>query len=480
MAAARREGTVMLVRVLAALLTAGMAFTATAGVAAPVPVAHVADGFVHFAPAVPFERGLATVRAAGLVVAAPLPAAHAVYAIGGSTALARAARRPEVVRLEPVGRVLPALDTAGDATRARAVYAAASPLRDDVGAVIDGRGVGIAVIDSGIDGSHPDLPADPEDGAPKVVRNFKVLCSPPFVGTAACRDELHLVEMEDTDTTEGHGTGVAGVAAGGGAASGGRFLGVAPGAKLYGFGVGDALQGLPLANIAIAYQWIHDHGAHQDPPIRVLNNSWASFGPFDPNSVVAKLTGALVRDRGITVVFAAGNRGGTGGTDQTNGYGKHPLPGVLQVASYDDGDTGSRQGTLAIDSSRGAANDPATWPDVSAPGEGITAPCKAVAIFCTFNLVTASAPYYARLSGTSYAAPHAAGVVALLYQAEPDLTPAEAEDLIEDAAHHFPAGGAYTVDPSNPDSLSSFDKGHGLVDAFAAVEAALRLEDPES
>lgn len=448
---------------------------------AVLPAAAPADdrvsAFVHFSAGSTYDAGVAATQRAGLRVVADLPAAHAVYAAGSRSLLRDLAADPAVNHVEADGRVSLALDTAGDASRARRVYQEGSALRDPAGNVIDGHGVGIAVIDSGIDATHPDLQST-ADGSAKVVRNFKVLCSPPLVGTVACRDELRLVEMEDTDTTEGHGTGVAGTAAGSGAASSGAFTGIAPGAQLYGFGAGDALQGLPVANIAVAYQWIYDHGAEQDPPIRVLNNSWASFGPFDPDSVIAKLTTAVVADRRVTVVFAGGNSGGDGATDETNAHGKNPLPGVLQVANYDDDDRGTRDGALARGSSRGDADDPRTWPDVAAPGTDITAPCKAVAIFCTFNLVADSAPYYARSSGTSYAAPHVAGVAALLYQTDAGITPAEIEDLLEDTAYAFTSGGAYAADPFNDDSLSSYDKGHGLVDALAAVESLLHADQP--
>ncbi|HVL86978.1 MAG TPA: S8 family serine peptidase, partial [Candidatus Thermoplasmatota archaeon] len=87
-------------------------------------------------------------------------------------------------------------------------------------------------------------------------------------------------------------------------------------------------------------------------------------------------------------------------------------------------------------------------------------------------------PWYVTKTGTSMAAPHVAGVVALVRQANPDLTPAQIEHLLETTAFKFASGAPYAADPTNPDSLSSFDKGHGLVDAKAAVLAALaRLPD---
>jgi serine protease AprX len=67
------------------------------------------------------------------------------------------------------------------------------------------------------------------------------------------------------------------------------------------------------------------------------------------------------------------------------------------------------------------------------------------------------------------AAPYVAGVVAQLFQADPTLTPAEVESILESSAHPFTAGGAYESDPAG--GTTSFDKGHGLVDVFAALGA---------
>jgi hypothetical protein len=79
---------------------------------------------------------------------------------------------------------------------------------------------------------------------------------------------------------------------------------------------------------------------------------------------------------------------------------------------------------------------------------------------------------YQTISGTSMASPYIAGVVAQLFEADPALTPGEVEDILEDTAHKFTAGGAYETDPLNADDTTSFDKGHGLVDVLAALGAA--------
>jgi hypothetical protein len=80
-------------------------------------------------------------------------------------------------------------------------------------------------------------------------------------------------------------------------------------------------------------------------------------------------------------------------------------------------------------------------------------------------------PYYGDAGGTSLAAPHISGTAALLYQADPSLTPAAVEDALLDTAHGFASGGAYEPDPQNAGGMTSFDKGAGLVDAPRALEA---------
>ena len=72
------------------------------------------------------------------------------------------------------------------------------------------------------------------------------------------------------------------------------------------------------------------------------------------------------------------------------------------------------------------------------------------------------------------AAPHVAGIVAQLYQVKAkQLTPAKVENVLEDTAYKFQWGAPYTTDPFNPDDTSSFEKGHGLVDALAALKHLL-------
>lgn len=368
----------------------------------------------------------------------------AVYTIVSKAQLARLAADPRVGYLEANLPLRPLLDTARKATRAVNVPNSAT-LRDAQNNPIDGRGVGVAIVDSGVDATHPDL-------AGRVKKNVK------FV--SCCR----FVELENTDDAGGHGTHVAGIVAGTGAVNG-QFTGVAPGATLYAFGAGF---GLNVLFATSAMDYIVENFDTFDPPIKVMNNSWGGSGNYDRNSVSAKATKALIAE-GVVVVWAAGNESGDGRRDMTTSESKEPTPGAISVANYDDGDSGTRDGDLDDSSSRGRTGRPDTYPDVSAPGASITSTCRVWLPVCATGARLDYPEAYADLGGTSMAAPHVAGIVALVRQYRPNLTPAQIEDLLEDTARKFTAGGAYETDPTNPDNTTSFDKGHGLVDALGAL-----------
>jgi serine protease AprX len=467
----------------------------------------LAAAFVHFSKTTPFLDGIERVTSNGLKVGARFRSANTVYAFGLPTALQRLRADPRIARLEYPGTLATHLETATLATRARSLNQHTGGLDVRVpapgGGFVDGTGSGVAIIDSGIDASNPDLdwcgngPAD----TCKTVRNFKIACSTPLLAnttTGLCFGPTVMQEMENSDTTSGHGTHVSGIAAGTGSVSKGMFRGVAPGAKLYGFGSGDG-DSIIIANAALAYQWIIDHhedplengpapvpGAPADPPIVVINNSYGTAGDFAPDDLLSLLADAAIAE-GIAVVWSAGNDGGSGGRDCadqlqqpvpcTSDRASNPTPGIISVANYDDGETGNRDNALDTTSSRGDAADPSTWPDISAPGTFITSTCPVLSIFCPLGPDINYPPYYGNLSGTSMAAPHVAGIVALLHQANPDLTPAQIEDVLQDTAHKFTAGASYAADPQNPGGTSSYDKGAGLADARLAVLRTLGLPD---
>lgn len=324
--------------------------------------------------------------------------------------------------------------------------------RPDLG--FTGAGIGIAVLDSGIDGLHPDL-TYPD----KTVQNVKVL------GNQHVFEDLTLSveDLPNTDTTTGHGTHVAGIAAGTGAASDGRYAGVAPGAHLVGVGSAD---GVEMFTALAGYDWILAN--HAEYGIRVINNSWAdgaiTYDPAHPLNVASK----AAHDAGITVVFAAGNDGQASG----DVYNRYAFPDwVIGVGGV------TKLGTLGDYSSRGTAEH---HPDVMAPGSFI-ASARAVTGVVTdansspFDLTDPLAPefipleytvHYTAAIGTSMSAPHVAGVVALMLEANPALTPDQVKALLVQTASPVPG-------------CPVWDCGAGTVDALAAVTAALgAVNDP--
>ena len=417
-----------------------------------------------------------------------------VFATGTGASILEAATLPGVIGAHPNSELEFFGNTATVATRARESWDAKSTSTNPVmvgGSVVDGTGVTVAVVDSGVDGTHPDL-------APAMVQNRKFVCTTPgLISTAtntcfgatllgsACADlDGWWVSLEDTDTTSGHGTHVAGTVAGRGVASDGRFMGSAPGAGLVGLSTGE---GLSILFAMEAFAWIDCFAATHG--IGVVSNSWGLVAVYDPTDPINVAVDDLVSD-GIAVLFAAGNDAGTGTTDMVNMYARNPTPGVISVANYDDADTATRTGDLDPSSSRCHSTTPgsaaAKCPDVSAPGTGIVSTRARTGLavdavghplsgdgrfLCCAQSTLQYSPYYVGITGTSMATPHVAGIVALLLQANPSLTPAAVEDVLEDTAFQFTTSGGYSIaDASNPTNGLDFGAGHGLVDAIAALE----------
>ncbi len=337
------------------------------------------------------------------------------------------------------------------------------------GTALTGTGISVGVIDSGVDPTHPYL-TEP-DGTSAVVSNNKTICDP----LEAFCQVVNLPTTVDTDTVSmgGHGTHVAGIVAGRPTelSDGSTLHGAAPGAKLVSLSTG---AGLVIIGADTALNWVlENHEAPcgegvpvaECPPIKVTNNSYgpSGGGEFDPESATVKLQRALAAE-GVVTVWAAGNDGGDGSAGLTNPPGQDPTGGILSVASYNDLETGTRDGELSEFSSRGLAGDRSTWPDLSAPGDTITSSCRIYLLICSTGLDPVENGDYNTISGTSMAAPHIAGIVAQLFQKAPDATPAQVEDALTSTAYQYSFGAPYS-------GGSSFDKGHGLVDVVAAANA---------
>jgi serine protease AprX len=349
------------------------------------------------------------------------------------------------------------------------------------GGPLDGSGVSVAVIDSGIDPTHPYF--QDEDGSSAVVANLKSVCLVESNTTPDCVIPVPGVVDTDTISGGGHGTHVNGIVAGRPTtlSDGTELSGAAPGASLVSISTGAVLL---IVGADSALNWVLENheapcgagvSAAECPPIKVTNNSYGPTGggEFDPNSATVKLQRALAAE-GVVTVWAAGNDSGDGSASVTNPPGQDPTGGILSVASYYDQDTGTRDGVVSEYSSRGAQSDPSTWPDLSAPGENITSACRLYLPICATGLDPQNGPgaldigTFNTISGTSMAAPHIAGIVAQLFQADPSATPAEIEAALKGTTYRYTDGAAYT---SVGGYSTSYDKGTGLVDVVAAVRA---------
>ena len=340
---------------------------------------------------------------------------------------------------------------------------------------VTGKGVGIAILDTGIDAGHPDLAF-----GSKTVQNAKMVGNSRdlyhFKGktnsTLKKGAKLFAEGIENTDTDHGHGSHVAGTAAGTGAASDGKYAGVAPGAHLV--GVAAAVGGsLPTIMLLAGFDYILDN--QKEYNIQVVNNSWGGAGQFNPESSIAIAT-REVHDAGITVVFAGGNDG----PDQ-NTMNRHAVaPWVIGVAAgckLGEDPTNSRahcpdgrDRVLGDFSSRGIPGDPLYHPDILAPGihmvstrssTGLGVGAFALnhdATIC--SIATEHVAYYTCISGTSMASPVVAGIVALMEEASGGtLTPDQALKVLTETA--TPLAG-----------YAEWEVGAGYADALAAVRAA--------
>jgi serine protease AprX len=332
------------------------------------------------------------------------------------------------------------------------------------GLPVTGKGIGVVINDSGVDGTHKDL----EFGS-HLVQN--VLGSTNLNAIDAALLPVTYVEnVPNTDTSSGHGTHVAGIVGGTGAMSGGKYEGVAPGANLIGYGSGAAVAMLDTIG-GFDYALTHQ----QQYNIRVITNSWGDtsdsgtdFDPYNPINIATK----RLYDRGIVTVFSAGNSGPDAKTISGN-YKKAPW--VVTVAA------GDKSGKLADFSSRGEDGrggtvtiDGQSWkwadqPTVTSPGVDIISTrviSPLVALGATDDaqyIEPAYLPYYTTMSGTSMAAPHVAGIIALMLEANPLLSPSQVKSVLEKTATAMPDYAVWEV-------------GAGYVNAYKAVDVSFNMK----
>ncbi len=342
----------------------------------------------------------------------------------------------------------------GEMNRA-AIISGARAVQQKLG--FDGAGIGVAVIDSGVTSWHDDLTYQGSNPNVTVVGGQRVAAFVDFVnGRTQPYDD------------NGHGSHVAGIIAGNGYDTAGARAGIAPAANLVSLKVLDDHGGGYISNVIAGLDWVVVN--HTTYNIRVVNLSVGaavteSF-KTDPLTLAAK----RCVDAGIVVVTAAGNLGKNPTTLKPQ-YGAITSPGnapwVLTVGAYSHEGTLTRlDDKMAAFSSHGpTAKDYLAKPDVVALGVGIVSlSAQASTMFTTRaqqlmigSLSTTDLPYLS-LSGTSMASPMVAGTVALMLQANPNLTPNLVKAIIE-----------YTAQDYNYDVLT---QGAGFLNTKGAVDLA--------
>ncbi len=336
-----------------------------------------------------------------------------------------------------------------------------------------GRGVTVVVNDSGVDGVHPDI---------KFGQNL-VQNTQGATNLAALDGMLPITWLEgvpNTDWGSGHGTHCAGIIGGNGAMSNGLYRGVAPGADLVGYGSGavllilDAVGGL---DYALTHQFSYEH------PVRVVSNSWGTSGKFDPNDPVNIASYQLYK-HGIVSVFAAGNEGP--GEDTHNPYAQAPW--VVSVGASE------KDAVLTSFSSRGKRGesgdftmpDGSRWtyvnaPTIVAPGVDIVSTRTTTGTLPALELQhdaetldAAYLPFYTHMSGTSMATPHVAGIVALMLEANPDLTPLDVAAILRRTATNMTGRLAWEAGAGHVNAYEAVAMASGLRTDYGATVNALR------
>ena len=414
-------------------------------------------------------------RKAGVKRAALFPAADAAAVVGPASAYRRIRRWKDVVALYPQRAFKLTTFQTKPSLGVDQIHAGAAPLPS----AYTGKGVTVAVFDTGIESAHPDL----DD---RVAANLQF-------EAAGVLDPITDGQYSgsDPETPQGfdelqHGTLVAGIVAGTGeSAKAADMRGMAPEATLVNFKIiGEATHEVPddsvmETNALASYQWMIDH--RNDPRfpggIRVATNSWGWDGDFEPVAFTRMLESA--RDAGIALLFAAGNAGP--GPDTVAFPGR--LPWIITVGASCKAQgvwsalCPAGPGQVADFSSRGAGVD------VLAPGVDVWGAAAKLGFentaFTPIGIATSpgSTPppapgsgnpadelnnraFYLYGPGTSFATPHIAGIVALMVQANPSLMQAQIEQILQRTATDL---GPEGFDPDN---------GYGHVSAFEAVELA--------
>jgi serine protease AprX len=314
----------------------------------------------------------------------------------------------------------------------------------------NGAGVGVAVVDSGVTGWHDDLTV--ANGQGQRVSRFVDFVN----GYTQPYDDW------------GHGTHVAGIVAGNGFDTNGTRNAIAPGANIIALKALDAQGHGTISSIIAAIDYAV---ANKDAlNIRVINLSLGAAVTESYTTDPLTLAAKRAVDAGIVVVAAAGNMGkAKNGQPQYGAIGSPGnAPWVITVgASSTNGTVRRQDDTMAAFSSRGPTMyDYLAKPDLVAPGYGTISMADPLSSFYTTKadfllegLLSPGYKPYLALSGTSMAAPVVSGTVALMMQANPNLTPNLVKAILQFTSQEYPGYDALT-------------QGAGFLNARGAVQLA--------
>jgi serine protease AprX len=412
---------------LASVSLTALALAATAQAATP-------QSIVLFRPGVSAAAERALVTGAGGTVISQVHIINAVDAVLDPAQARKLRLSPDVVSVTPNGRMA---TTSTKASASTTTTTAASPCGTAystwcAGALktsyiqstqldttwndgATGTGVGVAVLDTGIDGNLPDFQVSQTNTSSRVIASV--------VTNANATTPYDLY---------GHGTHVAGILAGNShnlpssSPNYYSYIGAAPNANLISIKVSDDHGNASVMDVINGLQFVVDH--QSDYNIRVVNLSLAST---TAQSYLTDPLDAAVEQawfHGITVVAAAGNLG-----TASNAVDFAPAndPYVITVGAVnDEGTQQLSDDTLAPWSSRGVTQDGFTKPEVYAPGVHIVAPLAPNSDFASLCPSCVRDGSYFQISGTSMAAPIVSGMVADILQLHPGWTPTQVKSAL--------------------------------------------------
>ena len=360
---------------------------------------------------------------------------------------------------------------------------------------VSGNGMNIALVDTGVDNEHPGL-------SEKFVAGYDAVCYVHTDPTCLLSNPLREDDGSfDPDDANQHGTACMGMASATGIEADGsqsEFYGAAPNATLVDIRIGTDVGAGPFENYLLeqefyesamnGLQWVIDH--HEDAwpdvseeyyGIDIISLSWGitshENGGSDGSDMHSRILDEAMVE-GIIVSVAAGNDGPN--NDGLSGMGSSDLS--VTVGATDDQNTVNREDdTVADYSSRGPRKDNGDGnplnelkPEISAPGSNIVQAEGCVTSGGCSNLINDASDnsYTGRGSGTSYATPSVSGVMALVWEANENLTTMQLKEILKQTAERRGEPSLPEVDP-----YWNRDFGFGMVDAYAATLLAMHLKE---